>query len=174
MNVPRLTDRYLGECGSRRCVMRSELDSSRDQGSADARQAFAAEVAQTILALPLHTSSPVCGWTEARRSHAMDTGSVIDKSIDELAVYRPKEHYGGPLGVCEWGFTAAVCVLLAMGLHVCIRYHLRQISDAHGGLGEQAQHASWLDLLQHSLENRRLQPRRDNNLTRPSFPWSLL
>lgn len=123
MNIPRLTDRYLSECGSRCCIARAEIDDT--QGVRDVRDSFARDVIEAVRALPAHDTPPACHWTEASKSHR-----VIAKSVDELAVYRPKEHYGGPLGICEWGFTAVACVLLAMGLAVCVQYHMAVIQIA--------------------------------------------
>ena len=112
-NIPRLVDKYLGECGSRRAVMRSEVTLAWGSGVA-ARRAFVEELLETLQALPSHAAPPVCEWTSARRSDAEPTDQVIVRSAEQLAAFTPREPD------VAWtsseslviGSIAAICALL--------------------------------------------------------------
>ena len=67
--VPRLTDKLMDECGSRRLITRSEVDMEGDQDSASYRppSAIVADFEEKVLAalksLPAATSPAACAWT---------------------------------------------------------------------------------------------------------------
>lgn len=70
-NIPRFTDKLLGECGSRRLVMRVEVDGAADYEGSDSDQApeqqmakFSKAVLAALKKLPAATSPPVCDWTK--------------------------------------------------------------------------------------------------------------
>merc|ERR1719198_2505306 len=77
-NAPRLTDKYLGECGSRRLAMRGELD----EGGGDSdpladlqkweKAAFAA-----LKNLPCPTTKEACPWTQPQEE-------IFEKDEDDL------------------------------------------------------------------------------------------
>jgi hypothetical protein len=101
-NVPRLVDKYLGECGSRRCVMRSEVGHTPTTAAAAAlavasvrdravRDAFIEAVFEALQALPSRAAPPVSDWTAARRSDSEPTGRVNVKPAEQLAAHAPRE-----------------------------------------------------------------------------------
>ena len=87
-NIPRLIDKYLGECGSRRAIMRHEITA---QASDVTRHAFLEAVRETLQAPPSHAAASVCEWTRALRSDAEPTDGVIVRSAEELAAFAPRE-----------------------------------------------------------------------------------
>ena len=64
MNCPRLHDKYLGICGSRRLVMRAELDDSHELPHAEQPEylRWVEEVFEALTQLPPATDPPVCAW----------------------------------------------------------------------------------------------------------------
>lgn len=63
MNTPRLMDKLLEECGSRRMLQRAELDEgSENDPDAEAKR-FEKEMFSLLQALPSATEQPVCKWT---------------------------------------------------------------------------------------------------------------
>jgi len=73
-NMPRLTDRFLGECGSRRFVMRQEVDAAHyidgEQHVVDGNH-WRETVLETLRAMPKASAPAVCGWEEARCSQTV-------------------------------------------------------------------------------------------------------
>ena len=64
MNIPRLTDKFLGECGSRRLAQRAEIDEhDPNPGSEPEYKRWGEEVFRALQALPLATEKPACDWT---------------------------------------------------------------------------------------------------------------
>lgn len=63
-NVPRLTDRYLGECGSRRLAQRAEID-EHDDNPGEEKEYFrwGEDVFKALQALPKADAPPACDWT---------------------------------------------------------------------------------------------------------------
>jgi sulfite reductase alpha subunit-like flavoprotein len=110
-NMPRLTDRYLGECGSRRFVMRQEVDAAHyiegDQHVRD-RDHWREAVFSALQALPAASAPAVCGWEEARCSHSFPTNKVTPKTADDLAQFRGRAGASGStneqaFGMVVWG-----------------------------------------------------------------------
>ena len=63
-NCPRLTDKYLGECGSRRCVPRTEIDQLDEFKDVDAALDKFEAAVLAVLSSPSDTDSPpVCAWS---------------------------------------------------------------------------------------------------------------
>ena len=114
-NVPRLTDRYLGECGSRRLLMRQEIDAAHyidgDQSKLD-RDHWREAVFDALQALPNASAAAVCGWDEARASHAFPKDKVTLKTADELAEFKLASASGATneqaFGMLFWGALIAV------------------------------------------------------------------
>ena len=115
-NIPRLTDRYLGECGSRRLAMRVEIDAALEGGDAQ-RDAFAASTFEALQAMPSHGLPPVCAWTEARGCNvAARADFVTPKSVAELEAYKPSESEWGDFeGPMKWP-------LLLLGIAACCAF----------------------------------------------------
>ena len=64
-NVPRLTDKFLGECGSRRLAMRAEIDEHDDNPGEEAEYyRWGKEVFEALQALPATTAPPACAWSQ--------------------------------------------------------------------------------------------------------------
>lgn len=122
-NVPRLTDRYLGEAGSRRFVMRQEVDAAHyiegDQHVKD-RNHFREAVVEALNSLPPASAPPVCEWDQARCSHAHPTGKVTPKSREDLAEFKLGAASGATneqaFGMLFWGLPMALAV--AYGYYV--------------------------------------------------------
>lgn len=63
-NVPRLTDKFLGECGSRRLAMRAEIDEHDPNPGEEAEyKRWGEEVYAVLQALPSSAAPPVCAWS---------------------------------------------------------------------------------------------------------------
>jgi len=62
-NTPRLTDKLLGESGSRRMVQRAEVDEASEDDPYAAIKQFERDVSQALKSLPSVDSAPVCAWT---------------------------------------------------------------------------------------------------------------
>lgn len=67
-NCPRLIDKYLGECGSRRMAMRAELDECSDDLKRESEQdgylRWTKQVFELLQALPSAAVPPACRWDE--------------------------------------------------------------------------------------------------------------
>ena len=62
--MPRLTDKFLGECGSRRFAQRAEIDEHDDNpGEEDEYKRWGEEVYAALQSLPDASAPPVCDWT---------------------------------------------------------------------------------------------------------------
>lgn len=88
MNCPRLTDKYLGEAGSRRCLERVEVDEMVEvDGQVDT---WAKEVVKTCLANGPEGSKldPVCDWTapkdEVLEKTLGDDGFEVGNGVPEV------------------------------------------------------------------------------------------
>lgn len=83
-NTPRLTDKLLGECGSRRLAQRQEHDEEYDEAqNAVKLNAFYEDVLAALKSLPEPDSPPVCDWTQP-------ASKILEKSEEELAGDAPK------------------------------------------------------------------------------------
>lgn len=64
-NVPRLTDKYLGECGSRRLAMRAEIDEHDPNPGEEAEyHRWGEDVFRALQALPAPSAAPACVWSK--------------------------------------------------------------------------------------------------------------
>lgn len=78
-NVPRLTDKFLGECGSRRLVMRAEIDEHDPNPGEEAEyHRWGEEVFAALQALPAVTAPPACAW-----SKPADAISMLSEDDDD-------------------------------------------------------------------------------------------
>ena len=76
-NIPRLTDKFLGDCGSRRLVQRVEID-EHDETDTKYKQFGEAVLAQ-LEALPAASTPPACEW-----SRPANTITLLEEEDDEL------------------------------------------------------------------------------------------
>ena len=83
MNCPRLSDKFLGELGSRRFVQRAEIDASgddADQKTPADYQRWGNDVFSALQkGLPAADSKPVCEWTVPAGDIVTD--GITDKSF---------------------------------------------------------------------------------------------
>ena len=124
-NVPRLVDKYLGECGSRRFLRRSEVDAGADGRGASTSAScscitFAQAAVASLECLPHHTSPAACKWTEAHSAHNEPTDRVREVAAGQLEDYRPSEDAGvlGIFEVCPSWVTYVVLPLWGLFLAV--------------------------------------------------------
>jgi len=86
-NVPRLMDKCLGECGSRRLVQRAEIDEHDENPGEEAEyKRWGEEVFAALQALPKPDAPPVCDWTKPG-----DNVSAV--AVDESAPAAPAWYY---------------------------------------------------------------------------------
>ena len=97
-NVPRLTDKLLGECGSRRFARRCELDEGVEDDTVAKMQSFEDEVFNACRDLPSATTKPVCEWTFPEKQ-------VLEKSESDLQM--------DSIEAGSFGIGIAVAVLVA-------------------------------------------------------------
>ena len=84
-NCPRLSDKYLEECGSRRFFPRHETDVGGDEDEQVSRDLFRNGVQAALKAgLPAATSAPAAAWAKPRASHGEPTDQIKLKSASEL------------------------------------------------------------------------------------------
>jgi len=121
-NMPRLTDRFLGECGSRRFVMPQEVDAAHyidgEQHVVDGNH-WRETVLETLRAMPKASAPAVCGWETARASHGLSTDKVTPKSADDLVAFRGRVGPSGAtneqaIGMFFW--AAVLWAFVAYGL----------------------------------------------------------
>ena len=75
MNIPRLTDKFMGECGSRRLAQRAEIDEHDPNPGAEAEyKRWGEEVFSALQALPPPTAKPACDWTSPASKISMLSG----------------------------------------------------------------------------------------------------
>lgn len=79
-NTPRLADKMLEECGSRRMVRRAEIDETSEADPLIEMKRFEEEVFQTMQKLPSPSAAPVCKWTEPE-------GKILPKTAIDLDMY---------------------------------------------------------------------------------------
>lgn len=116
-NVPRMTDRYLGECGSRRFLMRQEVDAAHyidaDVNKRE-RNHWRDAVFEALQALPNASAPPACAWDEARASHSFPKGKVTVKSVDDLSEFKFADASGATneqaFGMLFWGSILGLAV----------------------------------------------------------------
>jgi sulfite reductase alpha subunit-like flavoprotein len=100
-NVPRLSDKMLGECGSRRIAQRCELDDS-GPGEDTSRQqvkTFEAAVLKELKARKPAEAQPVCAWS-------LPASQILEKSESDLS--------GFSLGDGGGGFGMVFCGVVAL------------------------------------------------------------
>lgn len=84
-NCPRLTDKYLEACGSRRLVPRHEVDAAGDEDAGNAVRTEFRELVSKCLADGLPAAdSPAAEWSKPRVAHKEPTGQISEKTAAEL------------------------------------------------------------------------------------------
>ena len=80
-NCPRLHDKFLGECGSRRLAMRAELDDVDPlyKSEQPAYLRWLDEVFKALQDLPLATTPPACNWDEPQGT--ITSGMSVSTSV---------------------------------------------------------------------------------------------
>jgi len=104
-NTPRLTDKFLGECGSRRLVMRAEIDEHDPNPGEEAEyKRWGEDVFSALQALPRASSPPKCPW-----SQPADKIAVLTADEDDVEYH--------PLGVPTIYVVTLLPVFVAMAAH---------------------------------------------------------
>ena len=63
-NIPRLTDKFLGECGSRRLARRAEIDEhDPNPGEEVDYKRWGEDVFNALQKLPSYSAAPACDWS---------------------------------------------------------------------------------------------------------------
>ncbi len=84
-NCPRLTDKYLEACGSRRFVPRHETDVSKEEkelSRSEFRQAVCLSLSE---GLPTADTPPAAEWSKPRAFHTEPTAQISPKTASQLA-----------------------------------------------------------------------------------------
>ena len=86
-NCPRLTDKYLEACGSRRFVARHETDVGGEEEESINRGKFRDAVAAALQngKLPDASSPPAAEWGKPRAAHGEPTTKITLKSVADLS-----------------------------------------------------------------------------------------
>jgi sulfite reductase alpha subunit-like flavoprotein len=101
-NTPRLTDKLLGECGSRRLAQRQEHDETEDKDNETKLDTFYKDVLAACKALPKPDAPPVCDWTTP-------ASRILEKTEEELTDDAPKGDLMGAL--LTFGLVGAVAAV---------------------------------------------------------------
>lgn len=84
-NCPRLTDKFLEQCGSRRFVARHEIDVGGEEEESIGRNLFRDAVLEAISrGLPDATLPPAAEWGKPREAHGEPTTQITNKTAAEL------------------------------------------------------------------------------------------
>ena len=84
-NCPRLTDKYLEQCGARRCLARHETDVGGEEDEAVSRNLFRDSMCSLLVkGLPAATAKPAAEWSKPRASHQEPTDQIMVKTASEL------------------------------------------------------------------------------------------
>lgn len=84
-NCPRLSDKYLEACGSRRFAARHETDVGGEEDESVSRSKFREAVSGVLKAgLPAADAPPAAAWSSPRQSHGEPTDQIVLKSASSL------------------------------------------------------------------------------------------
>lgn len=89
-NTPRLTDKLLGECGSRRLAMRGELDEGSEDDPVARLREWEKNTFPVLQDLPEPDAPPACDWTQP-------ADKILEKDEDDLLMGM-SEGGGGSMG----------------------------------------------------------------------------
>tara|TARA_B110001452_G_scaffold228874_1_gene204509 strand:- start:356 stop:904 length:549 start_codon:yes stop_codon:yes gene_type:complete len=89
-NCPRLSDKFLGECGSLRVAKRVELDDcgSEPDDRKEKLATFEADVLKALTSPPKASAKPVCDWTEPAKE-------IMEKEESDLLMFADSDSSGG-------------------------------------------------------------------------------
>ncbi len=104
-NCPRLSDKLMEECGSRRLAQRQELDDGAEDDDAKTAK-FEGDVLKVLKSLPNATTAPVCAWTKP-------DSKILEKSEADLNL----ENF--EVG----GGAAGMVVVGVLGVAVAVGYY---------------------------------------------------
>ena len=118
-NCPRLTDKYLEECGSRRFLARHETDVGGDEDEAVSRDLFREGVLSALKAgLPNASSAPAAAWGKPRHSHSEPTDQILAKTVADLG--------GGRSQTWAQILVPATVACVAVGAFVYTQYFMEE------------------------------------------------
>ena len=119
-NCPRLTDKYLGECGSRRCVQRTEIDQLDEFKDVDAALDKFEAAVLAVLSSPSDTDSPpVCAWS-------VPGDTILEKKLNPMGYEEASLDSPNGSMMMIAGVGAAV---LAVGVYM-YRDYFKMVMDA--------------------------------------------
>lgn len=118
-NCPRLTDKYLEECGSRRFLARHETDVGGEEEEQISRTAFRDGVIAVLKAgLPAPDSPPAAEWSKPRASHTEPTNQIKPKTVAELG--------GGRSQTWAQILVPATVAMVAISTYVYTNYFMEE------------------------------------------------
>mmetsp|Transcript_8456 Transcript_8456/g.21738 ORF Transcript_8456/g.21738 Transcript_8456/m.21738 type:complete len:236 (+) Transcript_8456:80-787(+) len=84
-NCPRLTDKLLEECGSRRMVRRHEIDvGGTEEDESVGRGLFGSAVLEALQSLPSADAAPAAAWAEPRAAHNEPVTRITEKTEKDM------------------------------------------------------------------------------------------
>lgn len=99
-NCPRLSDKLLGECGSRRLARRAEIDEIEDsEDQADKLKKWEAAVTDALKKPAPKTAKSVCDWTEP-------ASQILEKAVGDISAFDVEG--GGASGMAAAALLAVV------------------------------------------------------------------
>lgn len=108
-NIPRLVDKLMEECGSRRFVRRAECDDSSEDDPIVEQKRFAADCAAALTKeLPDTTAAPLCAWT-------VPESKILEKTEDELSLGFSMDGSSSGFGLSATTLGIGVVVAAAVG-----------------------------------------------------------
>lgn len=110
-NCPRLTDKYLEECGSRRFLARHEIDVGGTEPEDIGRNLFREEVFLRLKTLPPAASAPAAKWAEPREAHGEPKDQIKIKTAADL-------DDGGPAQTLGQKLVPFIVIVLAIVAYV--------------------------------------------------------
>lgn len=118
-NCPRLSDKYLEACGSRRFLARHETDVGGEEDEAINRNLFRDGVVAALKAgLPAASAAPAADWAKPRASHTEPKDQITPKTASELG--------GGRQQTWMQIIVPATVAIIAASTYVYTQYFLEE------------------------------------------------